>query len=282
MLVEHVQITTSDSVRLDGLYGKGNGKNQFDFDAVIMLHGLLGNFYGSRLLNGLAEHFFEEGVATFRVNTRGHDGINITPKGLSALRLGSAYEIVDDCRYDIEAAANFLLEKGHQRVCLLGHSLGAIKALYSQGILSHPQITSLISLSATRLNYDQFLETEGGDTYQANYERAIKLIKYDKPKELMEIDFPFPTVISAEAYVDKYGPESRYDWFTNADQIKLPTLLMFGEKELETPAFRGLLEELNRQLVDRSFIDIEIVAGADHFYTGSLDKAWATIKNWCN
>lgn len=280
MLVEHVQFNTADSVRLDGLYSSPGENSPFGFDSVILLHGLLGNFYGSRLLNGLAELFADNGVATLRPNTRGHDGINITPKGLSALRIGSAYEIVDDCRHDISAYADFLISRGHKAICLLGHSLGAIKALYSQGIARTESIDWMIALSATRLNFDQFAATEKANVYIGNYDRASKLVQYDKHKELMEIDFPFPTVISAEAYVDKYGPESRYDWFARADKIQQNTLLLFGEKELQTPAFSGLVEELNELEYDRSLIQLEIVEGADHFYTGAIDKTWEKIQAW--
>jgi pimeloyl-ACP methyl ester carboxylesterase len=280
-LVEHVQLMTKDQVRLDGLYtAVGSDQRQFAFDAVVLLHGLLGNFYNSRLLNELSERFAAAGVAALRINTRGHDGINITPRGLAAIRMGSAYEIVDDCRWDIAASAQWMTERGHQRVCLLGHSLGAIKTLYSQSVDANSEIKALIALSATRLNFDQFASTSKADEFIGNYERAQKLVDSGAGQELISIDFPFSTVICAEAYVDKYGPESRYDWIEQVHSIKQKTLLLFGEKELGTPAFHGLIEELESKVYDRDLIDLKIVEKADHYYTGAIDSVWQAISQW--
>lgn len=280
-LVEHVQLMTKDQVRLDGLYTPvASDQRQFDFDAVVLLHGLLGNFYNSRLLNELSDRFAAAGVAALRINTRGHDGINITPRGLAAIRMGSAYEIVDDCRLDIAASAQWMTERGHNRVCLLGHSLGAIKTLYSQSVDVNSEITALIALSATRLNFDQFASTSKADEFIGNYERAQKLVDSGRGQELISIDFPFSTMICADAYVDKYGPESRYDWIEKVHSIKQKTLLLFGEKELGTPAFHGLREELESKAYDRELIDLKIIEKADHYYTGAIDSVWQAINRW--
>ena len=47
------------------------------------------------------------------------------------LRLGAAYETVDDCRFDLLAWVAWLRQHVGPRVALAGHSLGAVKCLYA-------------------------------------------------------------------------------------------------------------------------------------------------------
>ena len=72
------------------------------------------------------------GSAALVVNTRGHDGISSTNAPVGRRLQGAAYEIVDACCHDVAAWLAWLRERGYRRLGLLGHSLGAVKAIYSQ------------------------------------------------------------------------------------------------------------------------------------------------------
>src|SRR3954463_7081006 len=103
MQVDLVQVTTRDGVRLDGaLLNPPQTGAQLSLDAVCFIHGTGGNFYSSTLFDSFAARFLDLGCAVLRVNTRGHDGISNAVTARGGRRLGAAYEVVDECRHDVD------------------------------------------------------------------------------------------------------------------------------------------------------------------------------------
>ena len=131
MHVELVKAWTEDRLLLDGSWRLATRDDaSLAADAVLCLHGVGGNFYGSRLFQTLSDRFFAKGVSVLRVNTRGHDGIALAATTIGARQVGAAYELIHECQYDIAAWLDFLADRGMKRVVVLGHSLGAIKAVF--------------------------------------------------------------------------------------------------------------------------------------------------------
>ena len=61
----------------------------------------------------------------------------------------------------------------------------------------------------------------------------------------MEVQTPLPFVTTAGGFVEKYGPDERYNYLRFAADAPCPTLVTFGGAEVETNmAFRGAPEEL--------------------------------------
>src|SRR5262245_41740534 len=103
VLVDLVHTTTLDGLRLDGAYQPppADAAHPLALDGVCLLHGTGGNFYGSTLLEAVAERLLTLGCAALRVNTRGHDPVSNAATARGGLRQGAAYEAVDDCRHDV-------------------------------------------------------------------------------------------------------------------------------------------------------------------------------------
>src|SRR5437879_2919972 len=98
MLVELVQTTTRDGVRLDGTYqAPPTVTRPPSVAAFCLVHGTGGNFYSSTLFDAFADRLLRLGCGVLRVNTRGHDGISTASTSKGSRRQGAAYEIVDDC-----------------------------------------------------------------------------------------------------------------------------------------------------------------------------------------
>src|SRR5688572_20406079 len=135
MHVELVRTVTRDGLRLDGALTQAQsvseGSSRSTPTAAILLHGVAANFYTSSTLEPLVPKLQELGIAALAVNTRGHDSVFGASVGQVRRRYGAAYESVDDCRHDIAAWIDFLKSRGHERTLLIGHSLGAIKAVYA-------------------------------------------------------------------------------------------------------------------------------------------------------
>ncbi len=284
MFGEIVSVLTPDKVKLDGFYSQPaqpNSDSRTTVDAAVIVHGLSGNFYQSRLLKHFAIELRKTGIGSLLINTRGHDYLNSTPRMGRATTMGAAVEIIDECRFDLTAWTDFLVQRGHQRILLLGHSLGAIKSLYCQAHQSHPNVVGVAAFSATKLSYDSLLSSTGGDRFSHWLGVAQQMVSTGEGQRLLFVDFPFPTWMSADAYLNKYGNGDRYNWLSFLDRIVVPTLAVFGEIEInENPAFMAMAEDLRN--IRQANFRVEMIANADHFYSARFKAASSVLGDWLN
>lgn len=278
MLVDLVRIPTRDGCTLDAALERPDGAATGPLDAVCLLHGTGSNFYQSTVLEFFAARFRERGLATLRANTRGHDGISTCVTARGGIRLGAAYEIVDDCRHDVVGLVEWLRANVGPRVALFGHSLGAVKCVYAA--VHEPALAPelIVALSPPRLSYATFAASERSADFLQAYERATALVDQGKGGTLLEVSVPLPMVIAAGGYVEKYGPDERYNLMPLVGRLAARTLFAFGAVELANNlAFRGLPEEIAAVTAARAPRDCIVVPGADHFYTGVRPQAWDAI-----
>ena len=276
-----VSVTTSDRVRLDGFYMPAESAPGNQVDATVITHGLSGNFYTSRLLKHLARFYASRGISPVLINTRGHDYLNLTVRSGRSVTLGAAYEQIDECPADLNAWVDFLVGQGHRNILLTGHSLGAIKTLYAQAHDPHPQVVAVCGLSATRLSHESLRAASRDGQFARWMETASQWVAEGKGDELMLVDFPFPTWISASAYLEKYGPGDRLNWLQFVDRIKVPAWIGFGELELnENPVFVGLQPDLDRVANRLNNVSIETIQGADHYYSARYEAVEWAIEKW--
>jgi pimeloyl-ACP methyl ester carboxylesterase len=281
MAVELVKTQTPDGLRLDGaLYRPASRPAPGSPDAVVLLHGVGGNFYSSALLDAFVEPLLAQGVAVLRVNTRGHDGL-FSASTFQGWRLfGAAYEMVDECRYDFKGWRQFLGRAGFSRIALVGHSLGAVKAIF-MAAHSANALTCIAALSPPRLSYRVFQES-GDAAFQQAIALAETLVAEGTPDELIHARFPFPLIISARSYVDKYGREERYDLVRHLPNLPCPALIVYGDQELAEgkPPFAGIDRTVAAARRDDQPLEVIVVAGADHFYNGVHSAAADLVTRW--
>lgn len=274
MLVELVQTQTADRLRLDGgLCARvDDAPQQMICDAAILFSGVGSNFYGSSLMRHLTETLVDSGVVTLCVNTRGHDGVSTASTPGGGRLQGAAYEIVDDCRHDVTAWADFLVDRGYSRIALVGHSLGAIKTLYSQAHQPHEHVQKVVAISPPRLSYDDFCHGPQSTAFLESMSTAQAMVDRGESNMLFQAQFPFPIVISAATYLDKYGRPSRYNILRFASQVACPVQFVYGADELENGgiAFAGLPKAISG-LAWSNPPAIEIVPEANHFYAGHFN-----------
>ena len=221
------------------------------------------------------------GLPTVLANTRGHDYLNSTSRMGRAQTLGAAVEDVAESKFDLHAWAEFLVHQGCQRILFVGHSLGAIKSLFAQAHNAHPKVSALACLSATRLSEAALLKSKKGETFQKWLDKARGLVAAGQGEQLLYVDFPFPTWMSAAAYSKKYGSGESHNWMHFAEQINVPTLCLFGQIEMdENPAFAGMESELKTVVSAKPNIQYAIVESADHFYSSRALAASEKIIEW--
>jgi pimeloyl-ACP methyl ester carboxylesterase len=273
MLVDLVHVKAADGVRLDGsiVSPADTSSRQSRIDALLCLHGTGSNFYSSTLFDALAPRLLEAGFAVARVNTRGHDlAFTAYPAG-RARRLGSAYEIVNECPLDVAAWLDLLAKRGYQRIALVGHSLGAVKAIHSQSHKPHAAVACLVGISPPRLSYRWFRETAHSAELFSLLTIAREHVDQGQGQTLMDVNFPLPQIITAAGFIDKYGPDENYSILRFIGGIAAPRLITFGELELENAAFAGLPDALVAIESPAGPLEVATIAKANHQYIGCAE-----------
>jgi len=280
--VELVRVLTRDGVRLDGAYERVREPRARIGD-VLCLHGAAGNFYSGAMFERLVEPLRDRGWGVLRVNTRGHDGYFPTRTAAGPARLGAAYERVGDCEQDVTAWLDWLAGRGAPRAVVLGHSLGAIKALHSQVHARHALARGIIAISPPRLSAGLF-RSNAPERFLPTLEEAERRIAEGQPRAILESPFPFPMLITAESFRDKYGAEA-YHIVDQVRSLAIPAGFIYGARELvdANAAFAELPEILADHVSDRRLLRFEIIPDADHFYVGyqeSLNAAVLAMIDW--
>ena len=97
-------------------------------------------------------------------------------------------------------------------------------------------------------------------------------------KPLLEVRLPMAFVITAAGYVEKYGPDERYNYLKFIGKLDCPSLLTFAEKETkDNVAFREAPTDVAQTAPGTR---VEVVPEADHFYTGVREDLFRRIESW--
>ena len=283
MLVDLVHITTADGIRLEGAHRKPAraGVSKLDVDVIIFHHGVAGNFYGADMFDEYGDALLELGIASVRVNNRGHDPVSWAAVGSGRRRLGAAYEMMDDCRDDWESWVTFAQAEGYERIGLWGHSLGAMKSIYYMGVQHDSRVRRVVAGSPPRLSYSTFLRDKEGGTFQAFIDEAGKQISEGNPHALLDATLPVPFLGAAETHIDKYGPDENVNILKHIPNVRTPLLIMLGADEAQTMLpMRGLPGELEKLAGELDSFTFASIPGADHFYTRQRDHVWGVVSDW--
>ena len=269
MQVELVHVTTSDQVPLDGYLRTASSPGPLDL--VICHHGVGSKFYTPSFFDRVGDKLLERGCSVLRVNNRGHDDAF----GVGQRAFGATYEIVDECRYDITAWLDFAEARGFKRIGVWGHSLGAVKTIYFLSVQDDARIVSAIASSPPRFAYALYDER-----LQTVLQRAQALVDAGTPEQLVEAQVPVQRRFAAQTYLDKYGPEARYDYLAHLPQVRKPLLLTVGSLEADNVSFTGLVQDGSSYAARWPAVDFALIDGADHAYTDRTDALWAALEGW--
>jgi pimeloyl-ACP methyl ester carboxylesterase len=288
MLVDLVQVTTSDGLRLHGALEipaagqiPGASGQPSPVDAWLCIHGTGSNFYAASTLAGLAPKLALGGVAVLRANTRGHDLICTGPSAGGRSLQGAAFERVDESPRDLLAWIDFLKGRGFARIGLLGHSLGAIKAIFTLAADNPPEVAALVAISPPRLSYSHFCQGPRAAEFQQMFAKAEQLVSDGRGDELLLVQVPISYYVTAAGYVDRYGPDEHYNVLKLLGRVCCPTLVTYGSSEMSADvAFRGMSEAVAALATPANRLQVAVIAGADHIYTACHDVLALRIASW--
>ena len=246
-----------------------------------MVHGSGGQFYGGEMLSRAAR-LQDAGFAVATFNTRGHDIVtrgHDPLRGAPARHIGNAYEILDECRYDLAAAITWLEDRGYSRIGILGFSMGAVKVVYYQAHVQDPRVAAVIAVSPVRLSHSYFLASEGAEEYQRHYQQAKELVESGQPDALFRVTFPMPHVFGAAVYIDRHGPSERYNLLHYASKVKCPLLLIAGTLETH-PRLLNCARDVYDTVRGNPGAELVLMEGAEHGLPGMEDQLVDAVVQW--
>ncbi|MBX3444992.1 MAG: alpha/beta fold hydrolase [Planctomyces sp.] len=279
MPCELCSLPTLDGLLLDGAFtGPAKPPANGSSRAWVVIHGTGSNFTAPGVLATLSAMLLQRGEAVLRLNTRGHDLMARIPSIQGTVSGGAAWERLEHASLDIAAACSWLAERDYQKVSLLGHSLGGVKALLSQVSRLVIDVDEIVALSPPRLNHAKLSVS---DEFRSDFDRAVALVGMGQSGTLIEMREPQRAWMSASAIVDKYGPEDRYDYVPQLATMHRPMLIVLDAKSPETsPAFEGLPEALEEVARGIASLEVRRQSGSDIHYSGSESAIMQAILDW--
>jgi alpha-beta hydrolase superfamily lysophospholipase len=278
MLVELVSLLNDDGLRLDGaFYPPTEGADRAGpVDAVLLIHGSRGNFYDGAT-KSMAEDLSAQGYACLPLNTNAHDTAWYNP-GSREFK-GNAFEVLADTCIDLRAGIDHLTERGYRSIGLLGHSMGAVRVAYYAAIQDDGRVTTVVPVSPVRLSYSYFMESEDAEEFAANIEIAHRLIAEGEPEGLFRVGHPIPQLFSAASFLDKHGPEEKYNLIDHAHGIRVPMLTLNGSLETHS-RLRDMAQDLAAAAANSPKAETLMVEGGEHSLVNRTTEASDAVLKW--
>jgi pimeloyl-ACP methyl ester carboxylesterase len=263
---------TEDGLRLEGVrYGPSSSEL-----AIVYTHGATSSFLRPTHVT-IGRALARDGFTVIAGNNRG-SGLATVFQTRSGERIcvGTWFERLADGMVDIAAWIDLAAAAGAKRVVLLGHSLGAAKAVLYASERPDPRLAGLVLASPA------FHLVSGERPVDPQVvERARRAVEAGRPAELVDLgDFPLIFGRMSAATVLDYATGRANVWGPTAPRLRAvgcPVLGFYGTSE---PAIGGQAElERIAHLVRGSFTAM-LITGADHMYIGHEEEAAAVVANW--
>lgn len=282
MSLELIRTKTADGVILDGSLQRPDGSATSSKNTVwLLVHGTGSNFYSSGVLQVFAEQLVRGGQSVARINTRGHDIISALP-GVRPPRFGgAAFESIADCVHDLRTWVDELVRRDFSRVVLVGHSMGGVKAIFSQAHDPHPNVAAVIGVSPPRFCHAEWQSSPKAQAFRDHFRRATELFESGRGDELMLVQQPLPLWLTAAGFLAKYGPHDDYDFVSLLPRLTCPALLIVGTESVATsPAFESTPAAVRQLQSTVPQLHLQLIDGANTGYSGHLDAPGRLALDW--
>jgi pimeloyl-ACP methyl ester carboxylesterase len=262
---ELVWATTADGAGHDGVVMRPTGSPRAL--AVVWVHGFSSRFSEPFVIR-IGRQLADAGYVVVSGNNRGHDlGASISAPDGSTRLAGGLWEKISESPLDIAAWIAYAAGLGFPRVALVGHSYGAIKAVWYQGELQDSRVAGVVTAPGP-------IRFRPGRDASADLRAAAeKLVEEGRGYELLPWDLPGPArypviaqtlVDSARSQPDVYGVQSAESPLA---KIRCPLLALFGTNE-ERVGTASDLVTIRQNARSARRVDTAMIDGADHAYTG--------------
>ena len=266
--VELIYFNSTDGFELVGALNRSKKKSK---KLIIHVHGMTGDFCRGNLTKALSNGLGKTNYDFFSINTRGA-GIVTKFYGKKQKKvIGTAYEKIEECIYDIDGAIKAGKKMGYTKFVLSGHSTGCQKVAYYQGKKNNRLIESVLLLSPCD-DYNMAKNERAAKEYQKYLRLAKKMVKAKKGDEVFSVAnttysvkrwLSFADPKNVEAQVFNY--DGRLNYFS---KIKKPILTTFGSKDYFADHNAHESLEILRKKTNSEFLETVIISNAEHNYMG--------------
>ncbi|MDA8284971.1 MAG: alpha/beta fold hydrolase [Actinomycetota bacterium] len=257
------------TVPIDGMWFRS--ATQPPRATAMLCHGNGANFY-SGPVRFLSSHLVPRGIECFSFNRRGHE----TLTSRTRVPEGNAYQTAAEAIEDNEIARAHVVQRAGGEPVVIGHSNGGLFA--ARHVADHPGVRALVLLSA-HLGGPEMLRRGSEIGLMAQGRRteisaeAHRLVESGEPEALLLMP-GWWYVVSAATYLDMES-DNIPRIVEAAPRIECPVLYLRGE--LEDPE---MYPAENFAAAGHAPVDVRIVSGADHFYSGCEDEVGRMVGDW--
>ena len=282
------KVYSRDGLELDTLLFEPKRKTR---RAIVHIHGITSHYLQNHFIAHMSRVYPDNGYAFMTFNNRGHDYIaDVIKTGLAGadrVQKGSAFDILEECIFDIDPIFDYLKARDYDEFILQGHSLGVLKACYYLSTRKNNPVTSTILLSPMDVIY--LLDSQVKD-WKYWRDAAKNMIEGGRGQQFMGVKIWLDVPISADTYWN-YTREDSNMWmfnfsnlnkeFIHVNKIKIPALYVLPEMDniaISLPKDQAKTE-LKRRVSGRS-VKIEVLPLSGHGYWGHEDRLMEVITNW--
>lgn len=281
-----LKTTTSDGIEIDALLFEPKKPTK---TVIIHFHGKEGDFLQNHFIQTMAQDFPKAGHAFITATHRGKsymaDFLRKSATGYEYTQLGSAFDIFEDCIYDIGAWVKLAQKLGYKNIILQQHSTPH-KIVWYYYKQKPKSVSALILVSPADIAF-------AFEKYVPNYKKNLKLseqlIKKGNPLKLMPVPLWSNCPVSAKTFYNWGNLKSPIQEFnyTNPNlgfkyfpKIKCPMLAILGEKDFAVgePA-QKCLDILKTQATSKRF-KTKLIKNAAHSYLGQEKQLTKAVTSW--
>ncbi len=277
------RITTKDGLELHGLLFEPDRKT---INALIHIHGWVGNFYENKFIDYIAEEVVSKGFSFFTFNNRGagiiNDFIKRKKSKVDYVRIGGSLEEFKDCVFDIKAAVDFLNKKGYKKIILQGHSLGCQKSTFYEYKTKDKRIKGLVLLAP--VDDIAFSKNTLKTKYEESLNIAKRMVKNGEGTKPVPKWMAFYQLLNAKMFLNVADPKSDsgrlFDYsgeLKEIQNINCPVLVVFGSKDSYQSNPVEKLKILKEKVKD---CDVKLVQGAGHGFVNFEKQLSKLISSW--
>ncbi len=293
-----VNFESIDGFLLPGLFYEPQEKTK---KVALFLHGSVSSiFYNVDLLNSLGSALTNHGISFFPFNNRGAHWIRRLTKTTNGIKekvqIGTTFELVKECLFDIDGALEFLRQHGYEEFYLIGHSTGANKICVYHYYKPDNPISSYVLLAGgddTGMYYQQ----AGKERFKELLKEAEQKINDDLGRTLVP-KAPFDAVISYQSLYDTINPNGDYNvfpffeyitktklsdktLFRHYKSLNKPTLALYGsEDEYFSEPIDTILTILQQEHSFPELFTGKVIQGSNHSFDGKEQDVAEAVATW--
>lgn len=279
-----INLEATDGVKMHGILFEPEEKTK---NIIIHIHGMAGNFYENSFISVMSKYYIQNNYAFLSCNNRGHDYIcDLEKNNGEFFKGGAAYEIFEECVYDIDGLINFAQINGYENIILQGHSSGANKVIYWCSQKCNSKINGVILLSPCD-DIGLHIDEIGIEKYNELINLANSFVTEGKEDNVMPDGTFYDYILSSKTYLSIFKEKSLFDIFhyrnfdcefKEIEYNKIPTLVCFGNNgEFIIQDSSTIYDNVFKQFPNYSF---EIIDGANHSYRGKEKSLLKAIIKW--